>query len=165
MANIIAGMALVTVIIGFMIGVCFTRTLDKQFLTQGENSKCKSTSDAEEEANLKDRVLNLEKHYHGLNALEALEKEGIKKGSIIKKACYPSMPAIPCYGYRIFVVTECSHEMLEEDEIRVEDVCHHSEKITVFGTKPASEEERKKFVKEYNDYADSLKIETQSEDD
>lgn len=165
MANIIVGMALITVIIGFMIGVCFTRMWDKQFLAQGKNFKCKSTSCVEEEANIKDRVSKLEKHYHGLNALESLEKEGIKEGSIIKKACFSSMPVISSYGNRIFVVTECSHEMLEDDEITVEDVHHHFEKVTVFDTKMASEEERKKFVKEYNDYADKLKIETQSEDD
>lgn len=163
MTNIIAGMA-ITVIIGFMVGVCFTRTLDKQFLTYGKNSKCKNTSDAEEEANLKDRVLNLEKHYHGLNALEALEKEGIKEGSIIEKACFSSMPGIPCYEYRIFVVTECSHEMLEDDEIMVEDIHHHSEKIDVFCTRLASEKDREEFIHAYNDYADKSKIEIPNED-
>lgn len=117
-----------------------------------------------EETVLKDRVSKLEKHYHGLNALEALEKEGIKEGAIIKKACFSSMPGIPCYEYRTFVVTECSHEMLEDDEIMVEDIHHHSEKIDVFCTRLASEKDREEFIHAYNDYADKSKIEIPSED-
>lgn len=119
-----------------------------------------------EETVSKDRILRLEKRVNGLIMQAALEEEGIKEGSIIERTWYSNMPGIETRcETSLFVVTECSYKMLENDEIMVEDAQHHSEKISVLFIKLASEEERKEFIQEYNDYADKLKIEISSEDD
>lgn len=119
-----------------------------------------------EETVLKDRISRLEKRVHGLIMQAALEKEGIKEGSIIERTWYSNMPGIATHcETSFFVVTECSYEILGNDEIIVEDVQHHSEKTSVLSMKLANEEARKKFIQGYNNYADKLKIEIPSEDD
>lgn len=119
-----------------------------------------------EETLLKDRISRLEKQVNGLTMQAALEEEGIKEGSIIERTWYSNMPGIVTHcETSFFVVTECSYEMLENDEIMVEDVQHHPEKISVLSIKLANEEACKKFIQGYNNYADKLKIEIPSEDD
>lgn len=118
-----------------------------------------------EETVSKDRVSRLEKQVNGLIMQASLEKEGIKEGSIIERTWYSNMPGIVTHcETSFFVVTECSYEMLKNDEIMVEDVQHHPEKISALSIKLANEEARKKFIQGYNNYADKLKIEISSED-
>lgn len=164
MTHIIVGTLLITIIVGFLIGVYFTRLWDKQFLVQDENSECANTPKVEEDTVLKDRISTLEKRVHGLNMKMRLEEEGIKEGSIILKAYYPSSIGIRA-SVGNFVVTECSHEMLEDNRITVEDVHHNSQEIEAFGISLADKIDKNKFIQEYNDYADKLKIEIPSEDD
>lgn len=113
---------------------------------------------------LEDRISKSEDELVGINNKISLEEENIREGTIVKaQVCWGAFHRY--YYDAIFIVTECNRETLRKGEIVGEDTKHQSQAISAIGIESANEEERKKFIQEYNDYADKLKIEISSEDD
>lgn len=166
MNNIIGVLIIIAFVTGFAIGLGAKKHANKidcrvgygglERIDSSQDTVYINCSKDEKETTLKDRVSKLEKRLHGLDVQAALEKEGIKEGSIIsnmKRSLYTNFDHTG-----IFIIIECSWETLKNDEIVVENSAHESQIIDTWGIGLAEDKDKKEFIQNYNEYAEGLKI-------
>lgn len=176
MNNIIGILIIIAFVVGFAIGLGAEKHANKigyrvgygglECIDDSQDPVYINCSKDEKETTLKDRVTKLESDLEARDKLEMLEKEGVKEGAIViqSRPQYFGVPSKWCD--LAFIVKKCTRETLYDHMIEVEDATHNYTTIDFkYPVHVASEEERKEFIQEYNDYADKSKIEISSEDD